>query len=146
MASPHPSLRLVLAAGLSVVAGCGGNARVVGDWAGDCLLETDAGRRRVPYTVSFGSQWQGELLGTGGYVYDGFIFEGDLRGTVEGSTVAFDLVGIESGYTVTLEATGDLQDNDDIEGTCSFFDFSGRFDMERSESASLTPLAENEGG
>lgn len=139
-------LRLVFAAGLVATAGCSNGVRVVGKWAGDCLLDTNAGRRRVPYTVSFTSQWQGELLGTGGYVYEGFVFEGDLRGTVDGTSVAFDLVGIERGYTVTLEATGDVQDNEDIEGECRFFDLEGRFDMERSERASLRPLAENEGG
>lgn len=146
MAPLHRLFRLVPVAGLLAAAGCSGGVRVVGDWAGDCILNTEAGRRRVPYTVSFASQWQGELLGTGGYVYEGFVFEGDLRGTVDGNDVAFDLVGIESGYTVTLEATGGVKDNEDIEGKCSFFDLKGRFDMERSETASLRPLAANEGG
>lgn len=126
-----------------VLSGCTNGVRIIGDWAGDCVLSTPSGARRVPYEIQVTSQWKGELLGTGAYVYDGYVFEGDLRGAVEGRDVGFDLVGIYGGYTVTLEASGSVQDTLDIEGDCVFFDLEGEFDMERrdDEAADLDELA-----
>ena len=115
---------------LLLLAGCGGNMTVRGDWSGDCLLETTGGPRRVPFRLELSSQARGQVLGTGSYEFNGYRFTGDVKGQVDGDGLIFDLVGIYKGYTVTLSGDGELEDNGDIEGDCTFFDLEGNLDME----------------
>ena len=73
----------------------------------------------------------GRFTGTGSYEYDGYQFQGDAGGVVDGDEVSFDLAGIYGGYTVTLSGAGDLQNDGDVEGVCAFFELEGELDMER---------------
>jgi len=127
----HPLLLSALPLLLSSLGGCAGDARLRGEWSGDCLLETVDGPRRLPFELAIDAQRQGVFSGTGAFEYDGYTFQGDVDGTVDGAQVIFDLVGIYGGYTVTMAADAELEDNGDVEGDCSFFELTGDLDMDQ---------------
>lgn len=121
---PSPMLLLAL------LAGCG-DVQMKDSWSGDCILSTEDGLRRVPFQLEITAQAGGRFTGTGSYEYDGYQFQGDAGGVVDGDEVSFDLAGIYGGYTVTLSGAGDLQNDGDVEGVCAFFELEGELDMER---------------
>lgn len=102
----------------------------VGEWEGECELTTEGYAYDLEFEFDIEDEKGGRISGEGAYLYQGYIFDGELSGSRNGTDVEITLEGEYGGYTVKLELEGEL-DDDDIEGTCRFGGGRGMFEMER---------------
>lgn len=116
---------------LALASGCG--AGLVGEkFEGECLL-FDRGEDPVsiPVELEFVRDRGGELLGEGRYGWDGNEFLGEVEGEYIGDDAVLELAGVSGGYTVTLFIDAEFDGEDELEGSCSFFESEGDFSASR---------------
>ena len=125
-----PPLRLLLLAGL---AGCDTiGPSIDGEWSGTCTIEGE-GSYDAPDAVRFELEVfeeDGRVKGEGEFVYDGYEFEGNVRGMQHGDFVELELEGSSGGHSTRLEIVGDLI-GDRLSGACSLYGTDGSLEMSR---------------
>ncbi len=109
--------------------GCG-SVDTVGDWEGECVIETQGYEMELPFELRVDSEKGGRVEGEGAYLYQDYVFDGRLTGSRNGTDLEMTVEGEYGGYTVKLELEGEL-DDDDADGTCRFGGGRGTFEMER---------------
>ena len=131
---------------LALLAGCG-DVQMKDSWTGDCIPSTEDGLRRV-LQLEITAQAGGRFTGTGSYEYDGYQFQGDAGGVVDGDEVSFDLAGLGAG-TVTLSGAGTCRTTATSRGSApsSSSRASSTWSAERpSRPSALRQLAQQGGG
>lgn len=129
MRSPRPRIVVLLVAASAALPGCS-STTTEGDWEGECRIETEGYEYDLEFELRVDDEKGGRIEGEGAYLYQGYIFDGRLVGSRNGTDVELTLEGEYGGYTVKLDLEGEL-DDDDVEGTCRFGGGRGEFDMER---------------
>ena len=112
------------------LAACGGDTNVEGDWEGECRMDSEDFQYDLEFELRVDDDKGGVIEGEGAYLYQGYVFDGVLDGSRDGTDVELTLEGEYGGYTVKLELDGVLE-RDDVEGTCRFGAGRGLFKMDR---------------